>query len=174
MVGVFLHNIPISEYTSNGDDDMKKKKTLIISIALPLIIGGLASLISKNGFEAFQKIEQPPLTPPMWVFPVVWTILYILMGISCYLYLRDGGGRDKGLVYYGISLIFNFLWPIVFFAGQKFLAALILLLLLWVSVFLTLSAYMKRNEKAAYLQIPYLLWCTFAAYLNLAVFLLNK
>ena len=153
---------------------MKKKSTLIISIALPLVIGGAAALITGGAFKDFQNVTQPPLSPPAWLFPVVWTILYILMGISCYLYIKNGGAKDKGLYFYGISLLFNFLWPILFFSGKMYLTALIVLALLWICIFLTINEYLKRTTVAGYLQIPYLIWSTFAFYLNLSIWILNK
>ena len=153
---------------------MKKKSRLIISIAVPLAIGGIAALITKDAFKDFQSLSQPPLSPPAWLFPVVWTILYILMGISCYLYIQKGGAKDKGLYFYGASLLFNFIWPILFFSGKMYLAALIDLAILWICVFLMIGEYLKKDTKAGYLQLPYLIWSTFALYLNLAILILNK
>lgn len=154
---------------------MFKTKPLIISIAIALGVGILSSIITSGSMDIYATLNQPPLAPPMWLFPVVWGILFILMGISAYLiYMSPDPAKETALKIYALQLIVNFFWPIAFFNFQLFLFAFIWLMLLWVLVIVMILAFMKINKKAAYLQIPYFLWLTFAAYLNLFIFLLNR
>lgn len=154
---------------------MKNKwKVLIFCILLPLAVGGAASLLSNNGMEAFIKINQPPLSPPAWLFPVVWTILYTLMGISSYLILtsEEDNVRSAGMLY-GYQLVVNFLWPIFFFNFQWYLFSFLWLMLLIGLVAAMVREFYKISKPAAYLNIPCLLWLMFAAYLNFAIWQLN-
>ena len=150
-------------------------KKLIVCLLIPLAVGGLATLLS-GGMSGYQSFNQPPLSPPGWVFPVVWTILYLLMGYASYRVLVSGAEPEKirrALTFYGAQLALNFLWPIVFFGFELYLAAFFILIALWVLIFLTMRAFTKIDGKAADLLLPYLLWVTFAGYLNLGVYLLN-
>lgn len=150
------------------------KRLLFINIAIPLITGGVATLLTKEGMEVFEK---PPFSPAGWVFPIVWTILYILMGISFYLVQTSGADAEeitKAGNLYGYQLAVNFLWPTFFFQFEWYFFSLIWLVLLWILVLLMIRAFFKISKLAAYLNIPYLLWLTFAAYLNFEVWLLNK
>ncbi len=151
-----------------------KWKSLLLNIAIPLAVGGVSSLITKDGFKDYQTVNQPPLSPPAWLFPVVWTILYILMGISSYLIVeKNDTDNKKALTFYAIQLAINFIWPIFFFGFDAYLFSFILLVLLWVFVLLTTINFYKINKTAGIFMIPYLIWLTFAAYLNLGVYLLN-
>ena len=150
-------------------------KKLLTCLAIPLAVGGLAALLS-GGMKTYQTLNQPPLSPPGWVFPIVWSILYLLMGYASYRILISGADPAeirKALWFYGIQLFLNFLWPIVFFGFQWYFAAFLLLLVLWVFLYLTLYRFGIIDEVAENLLIPYLLWVTFAGYLNLGVSLLN-
>ena len=150
-------------------------KKLLICLAIPLAVGGLSTLLS-GGMDSYQVLNQPPLSPPGWVFPIVWTILYLLMGYASYRVLASNAPRDdikKALTFYGIQLFLNFLWPLVFFGLQWYWAAFALLLLLWVFIYLTMHLFGLIDDTAENLLIPYLLWVTFAGYLNLGVALLN-
>ena len=150
-------------------------KKRLICWAIPLAVGGLATLLS-GGMGNYRIINQPPLSPPGWVFPIVWTILYILMGEASYRVLvsgKDNAQINRALKAYGAQLFLNFLWPLVFFGGQLYLAAFFVLIALWVGIFITMRLFSKLDETAGDLLIPYLLWVTFAGYLNLGVFLLN-
>lgn len=150
-------------------------KKLLIALGIPLAVGGLAALLS-GGMTNYGAMNKPPLSPPGWVFPVAWTILYLLMGYASYrIWISDAdqAQKRKALVLYGAQLLANFIWPLLFFAGEWFLAALIWLVLLWILIFLTIRAFSKIDERAGDLLIPYILWVTFAAYLNLGIFLLN-
>lgn len=150
-------------------------KPLLITLAIPLAVGGLASLLS-GGMSDYRTFEQPPLSPPGWVFPVVWTILYLLMGYASYRVYIAGMSpalTKKALTYYAAQLALNFLWPIVFFAFEWYLAAFVVLIALWILILRTMHLFTAIDETAGDLLIPYLLWVTFAGYLNLGVYLLN-
>ena len=150
-------------------------KTLLISLGIPLAVGGLASLLS-GGMADYKIMNQPPLSPPGWVFPVAWTILYLLMGYASYrIYTAEASSQQKksALILYGLQLLVNFLWPILFFRFHLYLTSFIVLVVLWVLIYLTLRRFSAIDERAGDLLLPYLLWVTFAGYLNLGVFLLN-
>jgi len=150
------------------------KKRLIL-LAIPLAVGGLATLLS-GGMDSYKIMNQPPLSPPAWVFPVVWTVLYLLMGEASYRVLTSGKDPAlirKALIAYGVQLFLNFLWPLVFFGGELYLAAFILLAGLWAAIVITMRRFARIDEKAGDYFIVYLLWVTFAAYLNLGVLILN-
>ena len=144
--------------------------------ALALLVGGLSGAITQGGMEAFSALRQPPLSPPGWVFPAAWTILYLLMGIGMALVWRDGEGetRRRAVRFWGIQLAANFLWPLLFFLWQLRLLSLVWLIVLLIMVAKMTSEFEKTNVTAARLQIPYLLWLLFAAYLNLGVYILNR
>ena len=153
-----------------------KKGLLLKCIAVPLAVGVIASLLTGGGMETFASLNKPPLSPPGWLFPVVWTILYILMGVASYLVLvqqADAGQKRDAIFLYGLQLAVNFLWPLVFFGLRWYLAAFLILLALWVLIFLTIRAFSDIDEPAGDLLLPYILWVTFAGYLNVGVYLLN-
>lgn len=153
-----------------------KLKPLLISILIPLAVGGLAGFLTRGSMENYQIIERPPLSPPGIVFPFVWGILYILMGIASYLvYQKDFGSSEKtrALRLYAIQLVLNFFWPILFFNLQSYWLSFILLLVLLIFVLLTAIAFYSISRNAGLLLIPYLIWLAFAAYLNLGVAILN-
>ena len=150
-------------------------KKLLICLALPLAVGGLATLLS-GGMTDYRQLNQPPLSPPSWLFPIVWTILYLLMGYASYRVLvsgKDEAAIHRALFLYGAQLFLNFLWPIVFFGLEWRLAAFFLLIGLWILIYLTMRHFSQLDELAGDLLIPYILWVTFAGYLNLGVYLLN-
>ena len=148
---------------------------LLISIAVSLGVGVLSGLITLGSFDTYSNLQQPALAPPGWLFPVVWTVLYILMGISAYLvYISDNEQKYIGLAVYGLQLIFNFLWSIIFFNLGHPLFAFVWLVILWILIVAMIISFYKVNPTAGLLQIPYLLWVTFAGYLNLSIYLLNK
>lgn len=123
--------------------------------------------------ETFEAISKPALAPPGFLFPAVWTILYILMGIASYLVLTSGRPNDTALTVYGIQLAFNFFWPIIFFNLGLYLFAFLWLVLLWLLILITAVLFCQISKPAGYLMLPYLLWVTFAGYLNLSIYLLN-
>lgn len=148
------------------------KSNLIISILIPLAVGTLSSLFSGNmSYSAFNK---PSFSPPGYLFPIVWTILYVLMGISSYMiYSSNDEGKRKALTTYTIQLIFNFFWSILFFGFSQYLFAFIWLIALIILIVIMIYQFYEILPLAAYLQIPYLLWCLFAAYLNYTIYTLN-
>ena len=158
--------------------DVKKinKKLLAVCIAMPLLVGGLSALLTRDSMMIFQTVNKPPLSPPGWLFPVVWTILYTLMGMASYLVLTSGAPNEeigKAFNVYLYQLLVNFLWSTWFFNFQWYLFAFFWLVLLWVMILVTLVRFYRISKPAGYLMIPYLLWVTFAGYLNLGIALLN-
>lgn len=152
-------------------------KKLIVSILIPLLVGGLSALFTQNSMKMFETISKPPLSPPGWLFPVVWTILYVLMGIASYLVKTDKGSKtasDSALALYAVQLFFNFFWSIIFFNLEAYLFAFVWLIILWLLIIWTTVSFYKINKTAGILMIPYILWVTFAAYLNLGIYFLNK
>lgn len=155
----------------------QNKKLLLICIAIPLIVGGTAAFLTQNSMEVFTNVNKPPLSPPAWLFPVVWTILYILMGISSYLILTSGEEENeiRGAMHlYGYQLAVNFLWPTFFFNLGWYGFSFLWLVLLWGLVFLMIWKFKDISKLAAYLNIPYLVWLTFAGYLNFSIWFLNR
>lgn len=151
-------------------------KLLIVCIAIPLAVGVLSSVITGGGMEVFAAVNKPPLSPPAWLFPVVWTILYTLMGISTYLIITSGAEREEvqnAIAIYAYQLTVNFLWPTFFFNFQWYFFSFLWLLLLIFLVAAMIRAFYKISKTAAYLNIPYLVWLVFAGYLNLAIWWLN-
>ena len=145
-----------------------KQKPLLISLLISLGTGVIAGFLTFTSMEQYQEMSPPPLSPPGWVFPVVWLLLYALMGIAAYrIYMKDP--KAKALKLYLIQLAINFLWPIFFFNFGWQLFAAVWLLLLWYLVFVMIKEFAKIDEGAAKLMIPYLIWLTFAAYLNIAI-----
>ncbi|MBR6698305.1 MAG: tryptophan-rich sensory protein [Lachnospiraceae bacterium] len=145
-------------------------------IALPLVVGIISALFTMNSMKAFEMLNKPVLSPPGWLFPVVWTILYILMGISSYLIYNSSASqkeKSEALTVYLIQLALNFLWPTFFFTFSWYWYSLIWLLVLWVAVAIMILKFYKISKPAAYLNIPYIIWLTFAAYLNYAIAVMN-
>ena len=154
---------------------LKKWLPYIISIAIALGVGGLGAVLTMNSMDIYSTLNQPALSPPGFLFPIVWTILYTLMGISAaIIYKTDDPERTQALKIYAFQLIVNFLWTIIFFNLRQFLFSFIWLVLLDVLVVIMISKFHKISPLAAWLQIPYLLWILFATYLNLGIYLLNR
>lgn len=154
-----------------------KWKQLILCIAIPLLVGGLAATLTGGGMKVFESVNKPPLSPPAWLFPVVWTILYTLMGISSYLILNAEAEEEeirKALTLYGYQLLVNFLWPTFFFSFQWYFFSFLWLLLLIGLVAGMIAQFYKISKLAAWLNIPYLAWLIFAGYLNFAIWRRNS
>ncbi len=155
-----------------------KIKPYIVSILIALAVGGLSAFFTRNSMSLYRDIITPPLAPPSWVFPVVWTVLFILMGISAAMIYNDKSARESqkssALLTYALSLIVNFFWSIIFFNLRAFLFAFLWLLLLLFLIIRTIMKYYKINKTAAKLQIPYAIWVTFAGYLTFAIWWLNR
>ncbi len=148
-------------------------KTLIVNLVISLGVGGLSSILTKDSMDIYSTIALPPFAPPSSLFPIIWTILYILMAISATIIYRKSP-TVKGLVIYAVQLLVNFIWPLIFFDGRMFFASFLWLMLLWVLVLWMIVEFYKVDHIAAYIQIPYVLWLTFAAVLNWSVFALNS
>lgn len=149
-----------------------KSGTLARCIAIPLIVGGLAGILSGGGMRAFAALNKPAFSPPGWVFPVVWTILYILMGISSYLICTADADKKRiteALSIYFYQLLVNFLWPILFFDFKWYLFSFLWIVLLWFLIIRMIRSFYPISKLAALCNIPYLLWVSFAAYLNLGI-----
>jgi tryptophan-rich sensory protein len=158
---------------------MKKStwKTYAFWILFTEAVGALSGWLTRSGTQIYNEtIIQPPLSPPAIVFPIVWGILFALMGIgAARIYLAPASGvRSRSLLLFLVQLIFNFFWSIIFFNFQAYGFAFIWLLILWFLILLMILSFRKVDKLAAWLQLPYLLWVTFAAYLNFGVWLLNK
>ena len=149
---------------------MKKYKYIILNITISLGIGALSALLTMNSMDLYKKINTPKITPSSIVFPIVWTILYILMGVSYYLLKSP---RKKEKIVYFIQLGVNALWSIFFFVCKLYLFSFVWIILLDVLVIFMILIFYKNNKVSAYLQIPYLIWILFASYLNLGIYILN-
>lgn len=149
---------------------------LIISLFIPLAIGGISAVLSNQGMTMYGSMSKPPLSPPAWVFSIAWTLLYIMMGISSYfIIISDTNIRSKSmaLIIYGVQLAMNFMWSIIFFNLGMYLFAFLWLLAMWCIVIVCAFRFYSINKFSAYLLIPYILWLTFAAYLNLGAYVLS-
>lgn len=154
----------------------EKWKVYALWIVICEAVGVLAGILSAGGTQIYNAvIDKPAFTPPAWVFPVVWTILYALMGVSAARVTLAPQSKERswGLNFFVAQLIVNFFWPLLFFNAQAFGFALLWLILLWVLVLVMILTFRKVDPIAAWLQIPYLIWLTFAAVLNAAVWLMN-
>lgn len=152
-------------------------KRLIISLLIPLAVGGLSSFITRGDMDIYKTVERPPFSPPGIVFPIVWTVLYILMGISLYLVWNNGdqyANKNNAFILFGFQMFLNFIWSPVFFSAKQYLLAFIILIVLWITVLLMIISFYKIYKPAGLLQIPYIIWLTIAAYLNIGIYLLNK
>ena len=157
--------------------NQKPWKVYAFWIVLTEAVGGLGGFLIRDGVRRYAETAlKPPGTPPELVFPIVWTILYALMGVSAArIDLSDGRDRlSKSLFLYLIQLGFNFLWSIFFFRMQAYGFSFVWLLLLWGLILAMILAFVKKDRLAGWLQIPYLIWVSYAGYLNLGVWLLNR
>ena len=144
-------------------------------IAAALAVGVVSGLVSMKGMKEFAQLKQPPLSPPGWLFPVVWTILYTLMGISAArVFIVDSLDTKPALILWTVQLAVNALWSPLFFLLELRLVAFVwLVILLWLVVWMT-GKFKKVDAAAGNLQFPYIIWLLFAGYLNMAVFILNR
>lgn len=155
----------------------KKLKPYILWILLAEALGVLAALLTKEGTAWFNEFAaQPPLSPPEWVFPIVWAILYALMGISAARIWTapESKPREWSLNLFIGQLILNFFWTLVFFNARAYGIASVWIVVLWAVVLAMILTFRKVDSAAAWLQIPYLAWLTFASYLTFGVWLLNE
>ena len=154
----------------------KKIKPYVISVAVALGVGALAAFFTRGNMDIYENISKPPLSPPMVLFPIVWSILYALMGIgAARIWMAPPSAeRSRGLNIYIAQLIVNFFWSLIFFNAQAYGFAFFWLIALWLLVLWMILTFRKVDPLAAWLQVPYLLWLTFAAYLNAGIWLLNE
>jgi translocator protein len=154
---------------------MKKWLKLIISIFVSLFAGFIGSFFTITGVNSwFSTIIKPSFNPPNWIFGPVWTTLYILMGISLYLiWTNKIKNKKPAMTIFFTQLVLNSLWSILFFGVQKPLFAFIEIIILWFAILLTILKFHKISKPASYLLVPYILWVSFAAVLNLSIYLLN-
>lgn len=154
-----------------------KLKPYVISIAIALGVGGLSAFFTRENMDIYERIIRPTLAPPAILFPIVWTILYTLMGISsARIWLQKEEKPElvlDALLAYAVQLFLNFFWSLIFFNMQNFLFSLIWLVLLWGAIIIMIIRFYRVEPLAALLQIPYLLWVTFAGYLNFMIYQLN-
>ena len=153
-----------------------RTKSLIKNLAIPLLVGALSGFLTNSDVKEFMATAQKPFfMPPGWLFPVVWTLLYILMGFSAYIIDNTPSSRkNRALTIYYIQLFFNFVWSFIFFSAENFLFAFIWIIILWILIIATIIEFKIIKARAAYFLIPYLIWVTFAAVLNFSIYLLNK
>ena len=151
-------------------------KSLAISILIPLAIGGFSALFTIGSMKDFEALRQPPLSPPSWIFPVVWTVLFVLMGVASYIVLEKLTSSDekkRAFKVYFLQLGFNFMWSIIFFTFGAYEIAFAWLLVLLVLIVITFVRFLRIDTLAGLLMLPYIAWVFFAGYLNLAIAYLN-
>jgi len=148
-------------------------------VVLPLAVGILSVLLTGNQMDSFASFNKPPLSPPSWLFPVVWTILYILMGVASIFFFQKIKKKSEEKVtvalrwLYGLQLLLNFTWTLVFFGFDSFYAAFGILVALWGTILTLLILSFKHFRASFWCLLPYLIWVTFAGYLNIMIAVLN-
>lgn len=152
---------------------MSNKYKWIKSILIPIVAGGIIDF-AISGFIDYNTLNKPPLSPPGFIFGIIWSILYILMGISYGILDTRNLADEKVNTAYYLQLIVNIIWPVLFFVLKARLLSSIWIVLLLVLIIYMIVTFNKKNKLAAYLQIPYLMWTAFATYLNIGVYLLNR
>ena len=167
-----------------GGVSMEKKKVniilMIICMAIPLLVGIVSAAITGDAMLKFGELNQPPLSPPAWLFPVAWTILYLLMGLSSYFILVSSPDSDDkkkakrvALITYVLQLCFNFAWCLLFFKLELYIIAFVWLIIMWCLIGCTMLKAFKVSFVAMIMLIPYIIWTTFAGYLNIMIAILN-
>lgn len=150
---------------------MKKIKTYAVYIVVTLIIGGLSAVLTMESMKEYSSLAKPLLSPPAWLFPIVWSVLFVLMAIGGAKYNL----KSKMVSFiYMLQLAVNFFWPIIFFNMNLYLFAFVWLILLLILVALMAKQFYMQEKWAGLIQIPYVVWLIFAGYLNFMVYLLNK
>lgn len=155
---------------------------IALAAAVPLCGGFIISLFTRDAMSKFGSFNQPPLAPPAWLFPVAWTVLYVLMGLASYFIWKKGYDSRKAadksasktaLIIYGIQLVFNFVWTPLFFSLGWYWPAFAWLLVMWVLIIVLMMKAYRISRPAFWMLLPYIIWCTFAAYLNCGIAMLN-
>ena len=151
------------------------RKTLIYSFVLTFLFAIGGGIVTYAGMSHYKDAAQPPLTPPSWLFPVVWTILFALMAYgAARVYDSVNSAMPRAILVYFIQLTMNFWWCVLFFGFGLYLFAFIWLILLWTAVLIMTVLFYRIDRLSGLIQIPYILWLTFAAYLNCAIWILNR
>lgn len=151
---------------------MKEIIKNIFYLTLPLILGTLIGFLTSSSID-YKTLVKPPLSPPSILFPIIWTIIYILMGISYYLFKKNSYNNKLESIIYYIQLLINLSWSIIFFTLKLRFFSIIWILILIIFIYLLITLFKQQNKTSAYLLIPYLIWCIFATYLNIGIYLLN-
>lgn len=166
----------LSRAQAGGGRLRQNGRSLVICLAAPLAVGVAASLLTADGMRAWAAMPKPPLSPPGWIFPVVWTLLYLLMGLASW-YITGAAAsedlRQMALSLYAVQLSANFLWPLLFFGLGRYWLAFAWLLVLLALVLAAWDRFRRLDRRAGALLVPYVLWLCFAAYLNLGAAILN-
>jgi benzodiazapine receptor len=155
---------------------MNRYLKLTLCILLPLLIGGISGYASASGINIwYMGLNKPFFNPPNYLFGPVWSLLYILMGISFYRILQSAPNeiRRKAIIIFCFQLVLNFCWSFLFFKFQLLAISFIEIIIMWISIASMIYTFKKIDKTAAYLQIPYLLWVSFASVLNGAIWYLN-
>lgn len=150
--------------------------TLIAALLIPLLVGGFSAFLTAEDMKIYEAMNRPPLAPPGWVFPVAWTILYLLMGLaSYYVYTSDADveRKRKALLFYAAQLIMNFFWSTLFFTYARYLISLLWLLIMWILILVCAIRFYRIHHAAGLAMVGLFLWTTFAAYLNFACLLMS-
>ena len=154
---------------------MKKYKPYLISLAITAVIAGIGAAVTYSGMESFRSLDKPPFSPPEILFPLVWTVLYILMSLAgAKVFLKSGAVFTLPVKLYAAQLIFNLGWSILFFGFGAYLLSFWWIVALWLLVLLMIVTFYPVDHTASVSQIPYLIWISFAAYLNLGIWYLNR
>lgn len=155
---------------------MPKSLKLIIAILLPMLVGGVSGFLTANSItDWYTTLKQPSFNPPNWVFGPVWTTLYLIMGISLYRIwcLPISEERNKAIKIFALQMTLNFFWSLIFFKWHLIGLALVEILVMWLMIAVMIHQFKKLDAASGYMNIPYLLWVSFASVLNVAYFILN-
>ncbi len=153
----------------------KKRKVrvfaLVVAVLIPLLVGGFSAFLTSADMGAYETMKHPPLSPPGWLFPIVWTVLYVAMGVASYFVFASNAEDEKkrsALTFYAAQLVMNMFWSTLFFTYGLYVVSFIWLIAMWVLEIITAVKFFKINRAAGYMMCALVLWTTFAAYLNLA------
>ncbi|ULQ56903.1 tryptophan-rich sensory protein [Flavihumibacter rivuli] len=153
-------------------------KKLLLSVLVPLIVGATAGYFTSTSVKTwYTTLEKPWFNPPNWLFGPVWTSLYIMMGIACWLVWSSNAGQElkrKALLLFGVQLMANFLWSFIFFYFHQVGLAFMEIIILWLLILLCIFSFARVDKRAAWLMVPYISWVTFAAILNGTIWMLNR
>lgn len=167
-------NTTIDQKNKYIDWNGKTVMMLIIFVAIPIITGVISAFLTSNAMSAFNTMNKPALAPPAWLFPIAWTILYILMGVAGFLMFKSDDKASRiGLFIYAVQLFFNFTWSLIFFKFNAYVFAAVWLGVLLAMIIILIVNTAKYSKQAMLMLIPYAAWCCFAMYLNVGIAVLN-